>query len=418
MDNSSCSHWEETLMSDEADKYAVAVLASDPAPVAAVREAYHTVFEHTTMSDCISLSIEGTQQLDINREGFTYGESSLRAVYEVMSSIDLSAFAQADGGELDGRRRTGAVVYDLGSGIGNVVVGVALLAASGALCGVAEVHGVELLPTLHAAAEEALARLPAAAGSFAPSLPPTAVHCSDLLVHDFSRADVVYMASTVFQSRVLAEFAELAARVLRAGTRVITLHEPLHHAAFAHERVLESMNSWGREMMHVHVVVGEAHADPYRHRVSDPYRHRVSDPYRHRVSEGSEKQPLEVGDQYAACSHGEDEAAACSDAAHAARALHLRRQALLGVDLSHMALNMALRADVQPYAETSDSDAHRTPSVKLAELMHSLNPCQIATDVVTAKDRSVLVALLGRAGLLTLTRTVDGHSAWAFSTMI
>jgi hypothetical protein len=408
-------------MSDEADKYAVAVLASDPAPVAAVREAYHTVFEHTTMSDCISLSIEGTQQLDINREGFTYGESSLRAVYEVMSSIDLSAFAQADGGELDGRRRTGAVVYDLGSGIGNVVVGVALLAASGALCGVAEVHGVELLPTLHAAAEEALARLPAAAGSFAPSLPPTAVHCSDLLVHDFSRADVVYMASTVFQSRVLAEFAELAARVLRAGTRVITLHEPLHHAAFAHERVLESMNSWGRETIHVHVVVGEAHvdpyrhrvsdpyrhrvSDPYRHRVSDPYRHRVSDPYRHRVSEGSEKQPLEVGDQYAACGHGEDEAAACSDAAHAARALHLRRQALLGVDLSHMALNMALRADVQPYAETSDSDAHRTPSVKLAV-------------VKTAKDRSVLVALLGRAGLLTLTRTVDGHSAWAFSTMI
>jgi hypothetical protein len=70
-----------------------------------------------------------------------------------------------------------------------------------------------------------------------------------------------------------------------------------------------------------------------------------------------------------------------------------------------MALNMALRADVQPYAETSDSDAHRTPSVKLAV-------------VKTAKDRSVLVALLGRAGLLTLTRTVDGHSAWAFSTMI
>lgn len=391
-------------MSDEAEKYADAALASDPAPVAAVREAYHTVFEHTTMSDCISLSIEGTQQLDINREGFTYGESSLRAVYEVMSSIDLSAFAQADGGEQDGRRRTGAVVYDLGSGIGNVVVGVALLAASGALCGVAEVHGVELLPTLHAAAEEALARLPAAAGSFAPSLPPTAVHCSDLLVHDFARADVVYMASTVFQSRVLAEFAELAARVLRAGTRVITLHEPLHHAAFAHERVLESTNSWGRETMHVHVVVGEAHADPYRHR----------------VSEGSDKQPLEVGDQYAACSHGEDEAAACSDAAHAARALHLRRQALLGVDLSHMALNMALRADVQPYAETSDSDAHRTPSVKLAELMHSLNPCQIATDVVTAEERSdVLVAPSSvLAGLLTLTRTVDGHSAWAFSTMI
>ena len=388
-------------MSDEAEKYAVAALASDPAPVAAVREAYHTVFEHTTMSDCISLSIEGTQQLDINREGFTYGESSLRAVYEVMSSIDLSAFAQADGGEQDGRRRMGAVVYDLGSGIGNVVVGVALLAASGALCGVAEVHGVELLPTLHAAAEEALARLPAAAGSFAPSLPPTAVHCSDLLVHDFARADVVYMASTVFQSRVLAEFAELAARVLRAGTRVITLHEPLHHAAFAHERVLESTNSWGRETMHVHVVVGEAHADPYRHR----------------VSEGSDKQPLEVGDQYAACSHGEDEAAACSNAAHAARALHLRRQALLGVDLSHMALNMAVRAVVQPNAETSDSDAHRTPSVKLAELMHSLNPCQIATDVVTAEERSdVLVALL--AGLLTLTRTVDGHSAWAFSTMI
>jgi hypothetical protein len=84
-----------------------------------------------------------------------------------------------------------------------------------------------------------------------------------------------------------------------------------------------------------------------------------------------------------------------------------------------MALNMALRADVQPYAETSDSDTHRTPSVKLAELMHSLNPCQmqIATDVVTAKDRNVLV-LLGLAGLLTLTRTVDGHSAWAFSTMI
>ena len=393
-------------MSHEADKFAVAELAIDPAPVAAVRDAYHTVFEHTTMSDCISLSIEGTQQLDINREGFTYGESSLRAVYEVMSSIDLSAFAQADGGEQDGRRRTGAVVYDLGSGIGNVVVGVALLAASGALCGVAEVHGVELLPTLHAAAEEALARLPTAAGSFAPSLPPTAVHCSDLLVHDFSTADVVYMASTVFQSRVLVEFAELAARVLRAGTRVITLHEPLHHAAFAHERVLESTNSWGRETMHVHVVVGVAHADPCGDR----------------ASEGSDKQPLEVGGQYAACSHGEDEVAASSDSADAARALHLRRQALLGVDLSHM----ALRAVVQPYAETSDSDARRTPSAKLAELMHSLNPCQIATDVLTAEERtsvsSVLVAAAARLlplaapGLLTLTRTAHGRSAWAFRT--
>ena len=319
-----------------------------------------------------------------------------------MSSIDLSAFAQADGGEQDGRRRTGAVVYDLGSGIGNVVVGVALLAASGALCGVAEVHGVELLPTLHAAAEEALARLPTAAGSFAPSLPPTAVHCSDLLVHDFSTADVVYMASTVFQSRVLVEFAELAARVLRAGTRVITLHEPLHHAAFAHERVLESTNSWGRETMHVHVVVGVAHADPCGDR----------------ASEGSDKQPLEVGGQYAACSHGEDEVAASSDSADAARALHLRRQALLGVDLSHM----ALRAVVQPYAETSDSDARRTPSAKLAELMHSLNPCQIATDVLTAEERtsvsSVLVAaaLARGPGLLTLTRTAHGRSAWAFRT--
>ena len=106
-----------------------------------VRPLYQSIFADLTLSDAVELSIEGTMALKRDREGFTYGETHLASLREILRLIDLNQHFPS-----------GASLVDLGSGIGNVVVGTALLASAGALNGrIKSVTGVELLPTLHSA---------------------------------------------------------------------------------------------------------------------------------------------------------------------------------------------------------------------------------------------------------------------------
>jgi ribosomal protein L37AE/L43A len=164
----------------------------DEPAVAMVRGVYGAIFADITLSDCVELSIQGTQSLGLFRDGFTYGETSLRTVWQILSQARLESYCceckkeesvnmRHDDGNATlerclrcGKHTAGAVIVDLGSGIGNVVVGAALLAASGSLgpaC-VGAVHGVELLPTLHRAAASALAKLEAAWPSDTRTLAP------------------------------------------------------------------------------------------------------------------------------------------------------------------------------------------------------------------------------------------------------
>ena len=52
---------------------------------------------------------------------------------------------------------------------------------------------------------------------------------------------------------MLDAFTHRAARLLRAGTRVVTLHEPLRHPAFKLEKSLACVNSWGDEDAFINV---------------------------------------------------------------------------------------------------------------------------------------------------------------------
>ena len=258
-------------MSSEAEASPV----DEEAAVRHVRPLYRRTFEAVSLNDAVTMSADGTIMLGLGRDGFTYGETTLSSVWQVLRQVDLGSYrcrCERSAPEQDadatarcsecGLHRAGASIVDLGSGIGNVVVGVALLAATGELPSqVGAVAGVELLPTLHAAATQALDRLhrDMATGSEPVTpplplpLPPCTLHCACLEAYGLGDCDVVYMASTVFEDALLERFASRAAHELRPGARVVTLGAPLRHPVFRQEAVVPCVNSWGTEDAFVHV---------------------------------------------------------------------------------------------------------------------------------------------------------------------
>lgn len=271
--------------------------SDDPLPLAVVRPLYHSLYRHLSMGDVVQLSADGTQALKLGRDGFTYGETTLSSVYSIMNAVSLPSYACSCAEGLArkagstgnegwlwcdpmmrctrcGHRPAGAFIVDLGSGIGNVVLGATLLSASGALSGpIGRFDGVELLPTLHKAGQKALDDLQGFAHGLHEELgcasshnnvsklcsqlhhvlPHVALHCGNLEAHDLSDCDIVYMASTVFDEALLARFAQRAAEQLRRGCRVVTLAEPLSHPSFRTEAVVPCTNSWGEEDAFVNV---------------------------------------------------------------------------------------------------------------------------------------------------------------------
>lgn len=253
---------------DYADDAAAAKLFdSDEPPVALVRPFYHAIYANLSMSQAVTMSAEGTCALGIGRDGFTYGETSLGSVWRVLQQCDVQSYAckcpepaslavrSGEHGQECWRwnrdssvrcercalRPAGAILLDVGSGVGNVLVGAALLEATGRLDGpLSELRGVEKLPTLHAAAVDALERLTAwGACTAGPGLvlprplPSCTVSCEDLEECDhLAQADIVYMASTVFEDALLERFAQRAAACMRPRSRVVTLAAPLRHPAF------------------------------------------------------------------------------------------------------------------------------------------------------------------------------------------
>ena len=190
-------------MADEADRVNAAgeyedlpaeerVNFEDDAVCQKVRPFYQAVFSFLSMSDTVEASVDGTQQLGLSREGFTYGETRLGSVWRMLQHMHLSEYSN---------HGAGANLVDLGSGVGNVVVAAALLHASGRLSApLASVRGFELLPPLHDVAATALERLEAwgecatGPGRVLPlRLPRCTVECANLLDADLDDADIVYV---------------------------------------------------------------------------------------------------------------------------------------------------------------------------------------------------------------------------------
>ena len=243
--------------------------------VAELRPVYHSLFNFLDLSDAVTASSDDTQELGLTREGFTYGETDIGSVWSILRSVELASYTcrcakTKPGGKPPSRsnercsrcgmRREGATIVDLGSGIANVVAAIALLSSSGALGDgrVTAVHGVELLPRLHAAGERAMLSLAKWAESASRTLPRCELTCAHLESYDLSDVDLVYMASTVFENSVLERFKVNAAANLRRHARVVTLHNALSHPAFRVERVVKCMNSWGEEEAFVNVLVDGA----------------------------------------------------------------------------------------------------------------------------------------------------------------
>ena len=231
-------------MSDDADNRDSLV---DDAELETAREIFYDLFKHLSLSDAIELSGEGTAELDLYRAGYTYGETSLQSILRLLRAASPHSYPG------------GASIVDLGSGIGNVVVGTALLAAA-ALVHASSVRGVELLPPLHRTASSVLDAMKrkfrdadaAGCSLLAMALPECALRCADLADADVSDADIVYMCSTAFPPELVQRWAVHAAPQLRSGSRVVTLSRPLRHERFELERIELSCGlSWGNEHAYV-----------------------------------------------------------------------------------------------------------------------------------------------------------------------
>ena len=119
-------------------------------------------------------------------------------------------------------RPTDKVLYDLGSGVGNVVIQAAL---SGKF---KKTVGVEVVQERHTMSIEALKR-----GQ--PFLPPdTEVQFvnGDFLSSDFSDADVIYITATAYSKKLLKDLQSRLIAV-KPGTRIIITDKQLDHRQFS-----------------------------------------------------------------------------------------------------------------------------------------------------------------------------------------
>lgn len=194
------------------------------APRITAREHVHRLYRRLhgwEISDAEERSVLAT------RSSPTYGEIHPSAVERLLEHLQL------------GKRD---VLYDFGSGIGKVVLQVAMSEA------VRRIVGIELVAGRHAIAERVLAR--------ARARDLLRTRRVDLLDADFMRVDVsdatvVYTCSTAFSDPFMRSLARRLAR-LRPGLRLVTTQELDPPGRFAEIDVLPLDMSW-RRRSEVHV---------------------------------------------------------------------------------------------------------------------------------------------------------------------
>lgn len=163
------------------------------------REFYNQVF---SVADGFGVSYNW-QDIDAGsrNRNLTYGE------------IDFDGFLQLlyEVPEITKRR----VFYDLGSGVGKVVVAAALLG------NFIEVNGIEIVPPLHEQAVMAANHCRALK-----NLPSINFFQGDFLQGDYTRADLVFTHSTCFSQSLMYALEE-ALSVLSPGVIVLTVSQSL-----------------------------------------------------------------------------------------------------------------------------------------------------------------------------------------------
>lgn len=156
------------------------------------------------------------------RSSPTYGEIRPAALARLLDTLDL--------GVRD-------VLYDLGSGIGKVVVQAAMSVH------VRRIVGVELVPSRHAIAERILERA-RERGLLRTSR--VELRCADFMRTELADATVVYTCSTAFSDSFMRAVARRLAKVGRPGLTLVTTQELDPPGRFAPVSVLELDMSWRR----------------------------------------------------------------------------------------------------------------------------------------------------------------------------
>lgn len=151
-----------------------------------------------------------------------YGEINHGSIKSLLEYLDLS-------------KRD--VFYDLGSGIGKVVIAVALLSS------VKKAVGIELSKTRHKDALEALEN----ASIWAPSINNRCLFLNaDLMTADLSSATVIYTCSTAFSIAFMKKVIKRLA-ILPQDFRLVSLQELPENKHFVLEDILRLDMSWVRK---------------------------------------------------------------------------------------------------------------------------------------------------------------------------
>mmetsp|Transcript_4041 Transcript_4041/g.7779 ORF Transcript_4041/g.7779 Transcript_4041/m.7779 type:complete len:367 (-) Transcript_4041:24-1124(-) len=201
----------------------------------------YTILLEKTWNQCFSVSPHAAKQLSTQELAEKKIDSDVNFVYGEVSFAFLPwLFSQ--------HLQPGArgVFYDLGSGSGRAVI-------AAALCwDFRECVGVELLSSLHNAAAQAQQAL----SKLTPPCPAGYENtvdfvCQDLVSHDWSRADVVFVHWTTW-SQLLRQQVTALAQDLQVGSLFVCVTFPLNSSLFACVRQARFTMEWGSPFVYVY----------------------------------------------------------------------------------------------------------------------------------------------------------------------
>jgi SAM-dependent methyltransferase len=182
--------------------------------------------------DGYGIAARARDEAGVAGENFTYGEVTPQTVYHMLTLANASE---------------GETFYDLGCGTGKAVIYAA------ALTPVDKAVGVELLPGLHASAEEAKSRFDV---HVRPQLPEHyqshQVHFvnSDMLAHDFSDANIVFTHCTCFNPELMSGLTQRFEQ-LQPGSRVITVSKTIESPLYQCTHAETCQMGWGLATIYV-----------------------------------------------------------------------------------------------------------------------------------------------------------------------
>lgn len=145
--------------------------------------------------------------------------------------------------------KDGEVFWDLGCGGGKPVFTAAL-----AYPGLKVARGLELLEGLVTLAEEIKTDLLSECGQQNVSVAPIEIIQGDMLTHDWSDADVIYLSAVCFSQELMVGVTNLLHK-LKKGSRLISLKEMPENDICVHYANIKVKMSWGTQPVYFYKLI-------------------------------------------------------------------------------------------------------------------------------------------------------------------